>query len=88
MAHVMRYKLVDTLDSGDEMSPEASAIYQEYVADGKITDFDKTTGLAGTLCYLRFATSEDCDDYLAAMAEIDEETTSGANRTDHTRYDE
>ena len=57
MAHVMRYKLVDTLDSGDEMSPEASAIYQEYVADGKITDFDKTTGLAGTLCYLRFATS-------------------------------
>ena len=40
MAHVMRYKLVDTLDSGDEMSPEASAIYQEYVADGKITDFD------------------------------------------------
>ena len=88
MAHVMRYKLVDTLDSGDEMSPEASAIYQEYVADGKITDFDKTTGLAGTLCYLRFATPEDCDDYLAAMAEIDEETTSGANRTDHTRYDE
>ena len=88
MAHVMRYKLVDTLDSGDEMSPEASAIYQEYVADGKIRDFDKTTGLAGTLCYLRFATSEDCDDYLAAMAEIDEETTSGANRTDHTRYDE
>ena len=88
MAHVMRYKLVDTLDSGDEMSPEASAIYQEYVADGKITDFDKTTGLAGTLCYLRFATSEDCDDYLAAMAEIDEETTSGANRSDHTRYDE
>ena len=88
MAHVMRYKLVDTLDSGDEMSPEASAIYQEYVADGKITDFDKTTGLAGTLCYLRFATSEDCDAYLAAMAEINEETTSGANRSDHTRYDE
>ena len=87
MAHVMRYKLLGTLDSGEEMSPEAIAIFNQFQADGKITDFDTTSGLAGTLCYLRFATSEDCDDYIAAMAEIDEETTSGANRSDHTRYD-
>lgn len=88
MAHVMRYKLLGTLDSGEEMSPEAQAIFAQYEADGKITDFDTTTGLAGTLCYVRFATEEDCDAYLAAMAEINEETTSGANRTDFTRYDE
>ena len=57
MAHVMRYKLLGTLDSGEEMSPEAIAIFNQFEADGKITDFDKTSGLAGTLCYLRFATS-------------------------------
>lgn len=88
MAHVLRYKLVGTSEDGSEMSTEASEIYQQYVSDGKILDFDRTTGLAGTLCFIRFATEDDCDAYMAEMASINEETTSGDNRSDLTRYDE
>jgi len=88
MAHVLRYKLVGALEDGSEITTEASDIYQQYVADGKILDFDKTTGIAGTFCFIRFATEEDCDAYMAEMATIDEETNSGDTRSDLSRYDE
>lgn len=88
MAHVLRYKLVGALEDGSEISTEARDVYTQYVADGKILDFDKTTGIAGTFCFIRFNTEADCDAYMAEMSAIDEETTSGDTRSDLTRYDE
>ena len=88
MAHVLRYKLVGALEDGSEISTEARDVYTQYVADGKILDFDKTTGIAGTFCFIAFATQNDCDAYMAEMSAIDEETTSGDTRSDLTRYDE
>ena len=51
MAHVLRYKLVGALEDISEISTEARDVYTQYVADGKIVDFDKTTGLQVIMLY-------------------------------------
>ena len=84
MAHVLRYKETITADS-PAVSSEASAINAEYETDGRILGFEKTTTVAGTFCEMTFATEEDCDDYLAEMAAINEENTSGSRRSEVTR---
>lgn len=86
MAHVLRYKQTITDDS-PTVSPAASAITEEYTLDGRLVSFDKTTTIAGTYCDMTFATEADCDDYLAEMSAIGEETTSGSRRSDITRFD-
>lgn len=84
MAHVLRYKETITADS-PSVSPEASAINAAYEADGRIEGFERITTVAGTFCEMTFTTEADCDDYLAEMAAISEDTTSGSRRSEVTR---
>tara|TARA_B100001115_G_C15651587_1_gene313925 strand:+ start:282 stop:536 length:255 start_codon:yes stop_codon:yes gene_type:complete len=83
MAHILQYKRVGVEASGEDSTPEAKTIFEQYQTDGKITDYE----LADSIVKITFATSADCDAYLASMAEINEETNTGANRTEHTRTD-
>ena len=84
MAHVIKYQKLN--DSG--ISDTAAAIYNSYVESGKIIDFDKVVTLAGTYCYLRFTDEETADAYLAEMAAINENETTGNDRGPLVRYDE
>ena len=65
----------------------AQAIYDPSEAEGKIIELDIISSLGGNYTKISFATS----DILMVkdeMAAIDEDTTSGANRSNYTRYDE
>lgn len=87
MAHVLRYKQIITEDS-PAVSPAASAITEKYEIDGRLVSFNRTTTVAGTYCDMVFETEQDCDDYLAEMADISEGTTSGSRRAEVTRFDQ
>ena len=88
MAHILRFKNEGLLESGEQCSPEAQAIYDRYEAEGKIIELDIISSLGGNYTKISFATSDDCDAFQDEMAAIDEDTTSGANRSNYTRYDE
>ncbi len=87
MGHVFQYKQIGTFEETEsDASPEALAIYNQYVADGKIINFTKDED---NVCRIEFATLEDCDDYLTEMDALDANTTSGHLREQGTqvRYD-
>tara|TARA_R100000278_G_scaffold122869_1_gene110304 strand:- start:1008 stop:1286 length:279 start_codon:yes stop_codon:yes gene_type:complete len=87
MPHVFKYTQVNTFEStGSDITPEAVEVYNEYVANGKITNFTKDSN---NVCYLEFATSADCDEYMDRMSELGESSNSGSNRDQATqsRYD-
>lgn len=88
MPHILRFKNVDVLENGNQCSDAAQAIYDQFEADGKIVELDVISSLGGSYTKIAFSTSEDCDDFQEQMAAIDEEGTSGSNRSNHTRYDE
>lgn len=83
MAHILQYKRVGTEASGEDSTPEAKAIFEQYKTDGKITDYE----LADSIVKITFATSADCDLYLTSMAGINEYDNTGSNRTENTRTD-
>lgn len=87
MPHVFQYKRLGTFEStGSDASAEALVIYDQYVIDGKITNFSVDSD---NICRIEFATSEDCDAYLAEMATLNANTMSGHLREQgtQTRYD-
>jgi len=87
MAHVFQYKRLGTFDNtGSDASEEAMVIFDQYVSDEKITNF---TSDSDNTCRIEFATSEDCDAYLAEMATLNANSTSGHLREQgtQTRYD-
>lgn len=88
MPHILRFKNVDVLENGNQCSDAAQAIYDQYETDGKIVELDIVSSLAGEYTKISFATSEDCDAFQDEMEAINEDTTSGSNRSDVTRYDE
>ena len=87
MPHVFQYKRLGTFEStGSDASTEALVIYDQYVIDGKITNFSVDSD---NICRIEFATSEDCDAYLDEMATLNANTMSGHLREQGTqiRYD-
>jgi len=87
MPHVFQYKRLGTFEStGSDASAEAMAIYDQYVSDGKITNFTRDSD---NICRIEFTTSEDCDAYLDEMVTLNADTTSGHLREQgtQTRYD-
>tara|TARA_Y100000015_G_C2321206_1_gene56784 strand:+ start:22 stop:288 length:267 start_codon:yes stop_codon:yes gene_type:complete len=87
MPHVFQYKRLGTFEStGSDASAEAMVIYDQYVSDGKITNFTRDSD---NICRIEFATSEDCDAYLDEMATLNANTMSGHLREQgtQTRYD-
>ena len=87
MPHVYQYKQLGVFEeTNSDATVEAMEVYDQYVTDGKITNFTKD---ADNVCRIEFATSEDCDDYLDEMATLDANATSGHLREQgtQTRYD-
>ena len=96
MAHVLTTTvnpelIADAHDAGtvaDDaiISPEAIAIHQRFMSEGKIIDLTESDNGDGTYqSVLKFVDSAACDAYLAEMAEINEFETSGASRSNQTR---
>ena len=88
MPHILRFKNEGKLDNGNQCSDAGQAIYDRYVAEGKIIEMDIISNLGGEFTKIAFQTSEDCDAFQDEMEAINEDATSGANRSDVTRYDE
>lgn len=88
MPHILRFKNEGRLDNGEQCSDAAQAIYDRYVAEGKIIEMDIITNLGGEFTKISFQTSEDCDAFREEMSAINERDASGQNRSDVTRYDE
>ena len=87
MPHVFQYKQLGTFENtNSDATPEALVIYDQYVSDGRITNFTKD---ADNICRIEFATSEDCDSYLAEMSTLNANSESGHLREQGTqeRYD-
>lgn len=76
------------LEDDRVVSDAARQIHESFKAAGKLTDESETMNDDGTyIASFIFTDSATCDEYLAEMAAIDEVTTSGASRTDHSRED-
>jgi hypothetical protein len=97
MAHKMTVKVSPALlDSatglGEDkvLSEEAAAIHEQFVAEGKITSQqqsnENTEDGSYTLTTI-FVDSATADEFLAAMANINEYDKSGSSRSEHTRED-
>ncbi len=75
-----------TVDTDAIISDEAIVIHERFVSEGKIVDVTETDNGDGTYqSVIKFIDSAACDQYLAAMASINEFETSGASRSNQTR---
>lgn len=87
MSHVVKYRKL-IAESELELTPEATEIYEAYLADGRIEEFDTVSTMAGTYAYMRFVDSATADAYFAELDAIGEREATGANRSEFERYDE
>jgi len=87
MSHVVKYKKLVAAGE-EEITPEAGVIFETYMADGRLEDFDTVSTMAGTYAYMRFVDSATADAYFAELDAINEREATGANRSDFERYDE
>ena len=74
----------------DAVSPAAHAIFEAYLADGRITESVRTNedAIAGTYdSVITFVDGATCDAYLLEMEGINEFDKSGASRTNLSRGD-
>ena len=74
----------------DAVSPAAHAIFEAYLADGRITESVRTNedAIAGTYdSVITFVDGTTCDAYLLEMEGINEFDKSGASRTNLSRGD-
>ena len=88
MPHILRFKNEGKLDNGEQCSDAGQAIYDRYVAEGKIIEMDIISNLGGEFTKIAFQTSEDCDAFRQEMSDINERESSGDNRSGVVRYDE
>lgn len=73
--------------AGEELNEEALAVFEAYVADGRITEIDTAKGLAGERVTIYFATSEDCDSYIAELDALGDYRVGGVTVTNIQRVD-
>lgn len=86
MAHIIKYEVLP-FDGDHELSSDGQAIYDAYVADGRVTYHKEEVG-DKVYGYLRFPDEATGDAYVAELNAIDENSASGHNRANLTRYNE
>lgn len=72
------------------ISEEATDLHDQFVTEGKVTgaaQSDENEEDGSYTQTITFTDSATCDEYLAAMAGINETVKSGASRSEHTRED-
>lgn len=72
---------------GEELNAEALAVFEAYHASGRITEVDVVKGLAGERVTIYFATSEDCDSYIAELDALGDYRVNGVTVSNIQRYD-
>ena len=88
MSHVLKYKRLSVEADGNDISPEAQAIFIAYDSNGRIESVDNVKTLGGEYVYIRFIDEETADAYLAELNAINESGKTGKNRTNFERYNE
>lgn len=86
MASKITLMRTGTID-GRELTEEATAIFESYCADGRITEVDSVKGLAGERVTIYFATAEDCDAYIAELHALGNFRLDGVTVSDFQRVD-
>tara|TARA_B100000768_G_scaffold181652_1_gene205570 strand:+ start:1315 stop:1617 length:303 start_codon:yes stop_codon:yes gene_type:complete len=77
-------------DEDQNLTPEAIAIHDQFVSEGKVTGQAQSEEKEEDGSYVQsitFLDSATCDEYLAAMAGIGEVEKSGGSRSEHSRED-
>ena len=80
----------DDIPEEDDVTPAAHAIFEAYLADGRITSSvrENEDAIANTYdSIITFVDEATCDAYLAEMEGINEFDKSGASRTNISRGD-
>jgi hypothetical protein len=73
--------------NGEELNEEALAVFEAYLADGRITEVDAVKGLAGERITIYFATTEDCDSYIAELDALGDYRVDGVTVSNIQRVD-
>ena len=73
---------------GRELTEEATAIFESYCADGRITEVDAVKTLAGERVTIYFATAEDCDSYIAELHDLGDFRLDGVTVSNVQRVDD
>lgn len=73
--------------NGEELNEEALAVFEAYLADGRITEVDSVKGLAGERITIYFATTEDCDSYIAELDALGDYRVDGVTVSNIQRVD-
>jgi len=73
---------------GKELNEEATAIFESYLADGRITEVDSVKSLAGERITIYFATAEDCDSYIAELDALGDYRVDGVTVSNIQRVDD